>query len=357
MKKIKALSLFSGAGGDTLGMEAAGIEVTHFVEFDKSAIETHLENFKNCKQLLSTNGSTSITDIEDEVFLKLKGKIDIIFAGFPCQGFSHAGKKFEDDERNQLFREFVRAVKLIEPKWIIGENVKGILDKRSGWKTDFAGLINNSFENIGYKMMDPKLVNTADYGVPQLRSRVFFVGNNNDIDFVFPKESNKKPSIRRIIEPTLEGAIEIKINNFGYLKEAMRNNELNWVEVSADAKIEGKPHNWLVRSLTAEGELISWDVRKSPHHVQILNLDKPSKTIHSGYARMPRLFVLMKKKNKFYIRGMTIKELQQIQSFPKSFKYDKTSRNQAIKQIGNAVPSEVVKRIVLSIIEQDKRLK
>lgn len=352
MKKLKALSLFSGAGGDTLGLEKAGIEVTHFVEFDNSAIKTHLENFKKCEQLLSKDGSKSIVDIEDGVFESLKGEIDIIFAGFPCQGFSHAGKKFEDDERNQLFREFVRAVDIIKPRWIIGENVKGLLDRKEGWKTNFAELINESFEKINYRMIKPKLINTADFGVPQLRSRVFFVGNNQGIDFSFPKEESVRPGLRKIIEPSLEGALKINLNEYPYLKEAKENGELNWVDVPTDMKPFGKAHKWLIKSMNEK--LVSWDVRKSPHHVQILNLDKPSKTIHSGYARMPRLFVLMKQKNTFYIRGMTIKELQQIQSFPKKFDYTKVSEGQAIKQIGNAVPGEVVRRIVKEIIKQDK---
>ncbi len=352
MKKYKALSLFSGAGGDTIGLEKAGIEVTHFVEFDKAATTTHLRNFKNCKQLLSLNGSNSITDIEDEVFARLKGKIDIIFAGFPCQGFSHAGKKIESDERNQLFLEFVRAVRIIQPRWIIGENVKGLLDRNNKWETDFASLINQKFEDEGYNMIPAKLVNTAEYGVPQLRKRVFFVGNRLDIDYVFPKPSEKYKGLKNILEPTLEGAVKININEFPYLVEAKKNKELNWIEVDDKQEVTGKPHNWLIRSINEK--LISWDVRKSPHHVQILDINKPAKTIHSGYSRMPRLFVLLKKKNTFFIRMLTVKELQQIQSFPKSFDYSLVSKNEAIKQIGNAVPGEVVKRIVTEIKKQDK---
>lgn len=354
MKKYKALSLFSGAGGDTVGLQKAGFEVDHYVEFDASAIKTHEANFKNCTQILSKSGSTSITDIEDETFKKLKGKVDIIFAGFPCQGFSHAGKKIENDERNQLFYEFVRAVKIIQPRWIIGENVKGLLDRRNGWETNFAELINKEFEKIGYKMIDPELVNTADYGVPQRRSRVFFVGNRMDIDYEFPKKQNKIVGLEKILEKTLDGAVKISIKDFPYLVEARKNGTLNWIEVENE-KITGKPHKWLLKSI--EEGLVSWDVRKSPHHVQALDINKPSKTIHSGYARMPRLFVLMKMKNQFFLRGLTINELKQIQSFPKNFDYSKVSHNQAIKQIGNAVPPEIVKRITLEIKKQDKYFK
>jgi DNA (cytosine-5)-methyltransferase 1 len=113
--KYKAISLFAGAGGDTQGLEDAGIEVVSFVEFDKKAKETHLINFPNSK-LIGEEFKSDITKIPDSDFLKYKGKIDIIFAGFPCQGFSHAGKKDPNDKRNQLFHQFARVVKLIEPR-------------------------------------------------------------------------------------------------------------------------------------------------------------------------------------------------------------------------------------------------
>lgn len=229
------------------------------------------------------------------------------------------------------------------------------MDRKEGWSINFAELINNTFIESGYKMIEPKLINSADYGVPQLRSRVFFVGNRMGKDFDFPLPSQKRPGLRKIITPSLHGAMEINLNNFPYLKDAKKHGELHWVDVPEDVSITGKPHKWLIKS-ASEG-LISWDVRKSPHHVQVLNLDKPSKTIHSGYARMPRLFVLLKKANKFYIRMLTVDELKQIQSFPKNFKFDVVSDSQAIKQIGNAVPGEVVRRIVNSIKEQDDYFK
>ncbi|NQX83524.1 MAG: DNA (cytosine-5-)-methyltransferase [Mycoplasmataceae bacterium] len=351
MKKYKALSLFSGAGGDTLGMNKAGIKVTHFVEFDSSAIKTHFKNFKNSKQILSLNNSTSIIDIEDSVFEKLKGKIDIIFAGFPCQGFSSAGKKIQNDDRNKLFYEFVRVVKIIQPRWIIGENVKGLLEKRKNWTINFADLINKEFENIGYKMHKPELIDVSDYGIPQLRKRVFFVGNNVNIDYVFPKTQAKKRGIRNIIIPSLQNAIKININNYPYLSEANKNNELNWIEIPNNEIISGSPHPWLKEKI--KDREISWDVRKSPTHVQLLNLDKPSKTIHGGYVFQPRLFVLAKKNKNFYIRELNVYELKQLQSFPKNFDFNEVSKTQAIKQIGNAVPCEIVKKIINEIKKQD----
>jgi len=108
---MKALSLFSGCGGDTLGMSMVGVDVKWYVEIKKDFQKSHELNFKDSELL-----GSDITKIPDETFSKLKGQVDIIFAGFPCQSFSHGGKKDPDDPRGQLFMEFVRATRLIEPE-------------------------------------------------------------------------------------------------------------------------------------------------------------------------------------------------------------------------------------------------
>jgi len=99
----KAISLFSGAGGDTLGLENAGVTVCGFVEWEEPMIETHLLNFPNSALI-----GKDIREVSEEQLIPYIGEIDIIFAGFPCQGLSKAGKKDKNDERNNLFKEFVR---------------------------------------------------------------------------------------------------------------------------------------------------------------------------------------------------------------------------------------------------------
>lgn len=118
------------------------------------AVETHLKAFPESVLLRSKDGATDIKKIEDEVFKRLNGKIDLIFGGFPCQGFSHAGKKRMNDPRNELIHEFVRATKIIEPEWIIGENVKGLLSRKGVYpvgtrERPVIEIINELFEEIG----------------------------------------------------------------------------------------------------------------------------------------------------------------------------------------------------------------
>jgi len=122
---LNAISLFSGMGGDSLGIINSGLNLIAYSEISPICRKTHDLNFTECQLI----GDGDITKTKDSDFLEYNNKCDLIFAGFPCQGFSNAGEKNLDDPRNTLFREFHRATKLIKPKYIIGENVKGLMTK------------------------------------------------------------------------------------------------------------------------------------------------------------------------------------------------------------------------------------
>ena len=179
--QITAISLFSGAGGDTLGMKNAGINVIGYVEYDSNAIKTHEYNFPECKQI-----GKDITKIPDKEFKQYK--VDIIFGGFPCQSFSHGGKKKSNDQRGFLYQEFVRAAKIIKPKVIIGENVQGLLSRKMEDGTLFINKIIEEFTNIGY-VMKYTLFNMKDFGIPQSRKRVLLYGIRNDLDITCDLEN------------------------------------------------------------------------------------------------------------------------------------------------------------------------
>lgn len=348
-KKYKAISLFAGAGGDTLGLEQAGFDVIYFSENNKNAINTHIKNFPNSK-LLGENDLFDIENLSENYLKQFKGEIDLIFAGFPCQGFSHAGKKDINDERNKYFREFVRIVNIIKPRWIIGENVKGLVERKING-ISFADLINKEFLKINYKMFDYQSVNLDEYGVPQSRKRVFFLGTREwDENFVFPKKHKTKKGIKQIIKHSLENAIKINLNEFEYLRN---NKKITYIDLNLDNKeyfASGEPHPYLIKKI--DDKEISFGVRKSPTHVQILDLNKPSKTIHGGYSFQPRLFVLLKYNADFYIRELLIDELKEIQTFTKEFTFYGSKSNQ-ILQIGNAVPSLIVNKIAKEFIKND----
>jgi len=335
----KAISLFAGCGGDSLGLEMAGIKVIGFVECWDKAIQTHKLNFPKAK-FIGEKWKGDITKIPDKEFLKFKGKIDILFAGFPCQGFSHAGKKESNDPRNKLFWEFVRVTNLIKPKWIIGENVVGIIHRKTDdKKTNVSDVIVQAFEKIGYSMNEPTVLKAEEYGVPQKRRRVFFVGNRINKTFNFPKPIKRIQSIKRIIEDDLTNAEQFRLKFKDIPPSKIH-------KISNKIVVNGKPHPYLLRKLKEEN--ISFKKRLSPFHAEVVDIDSPAKTIHCGYSFQPRLFVLLKNNKGIFIRPFNTRELAQIQGFPKNYKFY-GKREDIIKQIGNAVPPILIDKIVEAI--------
>lgn len=333
---ITAISLFSGAGGDTLGMKNAGINVIGYVEWDKNAIETHKQNFPECKLI-----GKDITKIEDEEFKKYKG-VDIIFGGFPCQSFSHGGKKKATDKRGFLYQEFVRATKIIRPKFIIGENVQGLLSRKMEDGVLFIDKIIEDFTGAGYKLKY-NLFNMADFGVPQSRKRVIIYGIRDDLDIKcnlenINKVENKKTN-KDVVEFSLKNAL--KIDKKEIIDEIEKG---KYIEDKKNKDKEyGKPPTNLKKCYD-KGE-ISFRTRASPNHSCIIDLEDVSRTILCSYGRMPRLFVSIRNYNGYYLRPYTVTELQMIQGFPKDFKFNGNYIEQ-VNQIGNAVPPLFITHIL-----------
>lgn len=213
--KHRVISLFSGAGGMDLGFTEAGFEVIWANDFDIDACRTYTKNIGDhikygsivqipSKQIISDlfNGDFTkfvkkskleklknfdIDEIKDEDIEYDKAKIDVVIGGFPCQGFSVANtKRSIEDERNFLYKEMLRVIKDFKPKYFVAENVKGILSLHKGKVFE---LIQNDFKKIGYKV-EPKLLNSADYGVPQQRERVIILGNRINKEIVFPQQTH-----------------------------------------------------------------------------------------------------------------------------------------------------------------------
>jgi DNA (cytosine-5)-methyltransferase 1 len=332
-----AISLFSGAGGDTLGMEQAGLKVVAFSENNPACVKTHKQVFPESKWL-GESVKGDISKIPDEEFKAYAGKICVVFAGFPCQGFSNAGKKDVSDPRNKMFHQFLRVVKNVQPEWIMGENVAGLLTKKTDdGESNVIDVIQGYFEEIGY----PIVFNVYDMSkcsVPQSRKRLILIGNRMSIPYTLPTFNEKKVGLRGIIEPSMEGALETSLD--------IPDNCL--VNIPNTAEPEGVPHPYLVLKHTQN--LISFGKRDSPFHSEVLDLRNPCKTLICAYTFQPRLYVgLVKPNGKKYIRCLTVREAAQIQGFPADHNFY-GSRDDCIKQIGNAVPSIFIKKLVESMI-------
>uniref|UniRef100_A0A6C0LLH6 DNA (cytosine-5-)-methyltransferase n=1 Tax=viral metagenome TaxID=1070528 RepID=A0A6C0LLH6_9ZZZZ len=346
---INAISLFSGMGGDTLGMKDAGIKVVGFVEINQTFCNSHNANFPN-----STCIGNDITKIEDEKFKVYKDKVDLIFSGAPCQSFSNAGKKDPKDKRGYLYQHAVRATKLIEPKYIMIENVKGLLSRKMPDKKLFIDVIKEAFEELGYHITY-KVLKANDYGVPQKRERLIILGCR-DKPLTFPELIDTKPNLKNIVKFDMIGAIKITKDDFDFttipekciLKDEDNDDEEDTENVHPYLKLKAKSRD-IEYNEKVHHTLLSFAKRDSPIHCEIIDIRKPSKTIICTYDHQPRLFVPLKNKNGYYLRCLLPDELKQIQGFPPDYIVSGNKKEKVI-QIGNAVPPPLIKIIVEHII-------
>lgn len=206
---MKFIDLFAGIGGFRLGMEANGHECVAFCEIDQFARASY-------KNIHNTEGEIEwhdITKVTNEEFRKLRGKVDVICGGFPCQAFSVAGKRLGfEDTRGTLFFEIARAAKEIQPQLLFLENVKGLLNHSAG---DTMRSILSTLDELGYDC-EWQVLNSKDFGVPQNRERVFIIGHS------------RKGSSRRVFplrRETEEFCVESKIKILGNTKNPSKKNQ------------------------------------------------------------------------------------------------------------------------------------
>ncbi|EOB3455088.1 DNA cytosine methyltransferase [Enterococcus hirae] len=237
-----AIDLFAGAGGVSEGILQAGFHIIYSNEISKDAALTYK---KRHEQLGLIDGQNTILEVKDirsisglDILKKIsklplidnkKVKIDAIFGGPPCQGFSRAGKQKENDERNTLFREYLRIISEVKPKYVVFENVTGITDiKFSNYKSLFdqkiynkthaLDIIVNELRKIGYNSLDYKILNASDFGVPQNRNRFILIAY---------KKGVKKPNY------PLATHREKKITTLEALGDLVNINNLNSFQLSS----------------------------------------------------------------------------------------------------------------------------
>lgn len=209
------IDLFCGAGGLSEGLRQAGFVPKLGIDFDRNAAETYRHNHPNVPVL-----ETDVAQIRSAEILKLvgNGRIDLIAGGPSCQGFSTHGKRMQDDPRNFLFFHFVRLVDELRPRMFLMENVRGMLTYDKG---AFRRQIEAAFREIGYRTNFAQVL-AADYGVPQLRNRILFIGTcEDDLPLTFPLATHGDPT--RGLKPyvTVEDAIgDLPLIGTDYVKAA-----------------------------------------------------------------------------------------------------------------------------------------
>ena len=257
-----------------------------------------------------------------------------------CQSFSNGGKKDPEDERGFLYKEFVRSVKLIKPKIIIGENVKGLLSRKMKNGNFFIDTIVEEFSDLGYDIKYT-LFNLNKYGVPQCRDRVLIYGIRQDlgIDINLNRLEELEPKYNQdILEFSMEDTLEINQEIIDLIPEDKFVSNLN-----DSTQPIGRPPTNLIKCY--ENSQLSFRTRSKSVFSAIIDKSDFARTILCSYGRMPRLFVPVKNKLGCFLRPYTIKELQQIQGFPKSYIFKGKYISQ-VNQIGNAIPPTFIEHVI-----------
>lgn len=323
-KQLTYIDLFSGAGGFSLGFDNQGFKNIFSVDIESEFCETYKTNFP--EHHLITKDIAELT--EEEILSYIRGnKVDVIIGGPPCQGFSMAGnigRKFVDDPRNKLFKEFARVVDIVKPRFFVMENVARLFSHN---KNQTRMEILETFESMGYKVKC-KVLNSADYGVAQLRRRIIFIGTLIDVPIVFPKKTTIEPvTIREVIHhfPPLKSGEASKITNHSAMNHTDQMlQKMSYVKNGGNRK-------QIPEAIRPK----SGDIRKYIRY----DCSKPSICITGDMRK-----VFHYDQN----RALTVRELAAIQSFPDDFIFKGKSISQQ-QQVGNSVPPKMAQAIANSI--------
>ena len=379
---MKTLEIFSGAGGLAKGLELSGFEHAAFVEFNKHACDSLAENFDPKRVFFG--------DIKDFDLDSLE-KIDIVAGGPPCQPFSLGGKHKANQDNRDMFPYAIRAVEKLTPKAFVFENVKGLLRQTFSdyfeyiilrlTYPDFASPENADWENhlgelrrikkLAYtgKKYDIqfKLINAADYGVPQTRERVVIVGIRADLalPWSFPAETNsedrllwdmyitweywERHKIPNASRPTLSGSLKEKIarlhDKYGMFAPQLR--PWKTIRDSLFDTPDPKSNHGILDHIFRDG------ARTYPGHTGS-DFDWPAKTIKAGGHGVPGGENMIRF-NDGSVRYFTTFEAKRIQTFPDDFVI-KGAWGETMRQIGNAVPVLLAEKIGTELAKEIKRI-
>lgn len=346
---VSVVSLFSGGGGLDLGFKNAGYDILWAIDNNQDAVNTYKANI----------GEHIICEDINKIDENKIPHADVIIGGPPCQSFSLAGNRHVEDARGQLVWRYIKIISTIKPKAFVFENVTGLLSAKNSNGEKILSLLQSAFKDIGYTI-SKKVVNAADYGVPQRRKRVLIVGLNNNQEFSFPVPTHnergtdglkKYISVKEALDD-LPQAIEDENGMSGYKTQSLsdyqkrirgkcksvseqfipRLSELdkyiishvkpggNYMDIPSDV------NSVRIRRLQKEGGHTTCYGRLSP--------DKPSYTINTYFNR-PNVGC-----NIHYSedRLITVREALRLQSFPDSYKIVSSSKQGRNLIVGNAVP-------------------
>lgn len=320
------ISLFSGAGGLDLGFHKAGFVTAVANEYDSHICPTFRANFPDVNLI-----EGDIRNIDSDIF---PNNVEGIIGGPPCQSWSEGGaKRGIEDPRGQLFNEYIRILKTVQPLFFVAENVSGMLSPRHRQAVDS---FMNAFDDAGYDV-NLKMLNARDYEVPEDRDRIFYIGFRKDLgidDFQYPEPVKERLTLRDAIWDLKDSAIpalEHNHTNGGACRVA--NHEYY---VSGFSSIFMSRNR--VRSWDEQGFTVQASGRQCQLHPQAPKMQKIDSNKQIFVPGSEHLY-----------RRMTVREVARVQTFPDEFKFIYHDVNDGYKMIGNAVPVNLAYHIAMQI--------
>lgn len=385
MEKLGFVDLFGAPGGMSLGFKMAGMQPLAALDIFSSGVQTYRRNFPGVRPENVMCADASADDVVEKFRLTTRlgqGDVDVIIGGPPCQGFSIVGRpkiaslvkngqrhgdadaKFIDDERNDLYKSFIKFVESFQPRITVMENVPGMLSYKDG---DVVRQVCNDFQSIGYGAVDYMVLNAADYGVPQTRKRIFFIAAKEKTNITWPAQTHfHNGGLDGSLFPALQKHVAV-MDAIGDLPRISLP-EKNVKKTDSRRKYRHDPtcefqewargdadrvHNNITRwhrqkdidvfNNMAPGSkwsnLSYSDRRKIGYSNDSFNdkwkrlpLDRPSWTVVSHLSKDGYMYIHPTQR-----RTISVREAARLQSFPDSFVFS-GSRSAQFRQIGNAVP-------------------
>lgn len=318
-RNYSLIELFAGGGGLAIGMEQAGFDSILLNEWDKHACKTLRHNRPNWNVVEG--------DISEVDFTSYKGKVDVLTGGFPCQAFSYAGKSLGfEDTRGTLFFEMARAVKETQPKVFLAENVRALLTHDDGRTLE---TIRGVIKELGYTLVEPRVLKAICYKVPQKRERLFLVAIRNDLankaEFHWPSNYHKPLTLRHALKAGELYETDVPESNGQVYPEHKR------------TIMEHVPEGGYWRDLP---EQMQKEYMKGSYYLgggktgmaRRLSMDEPSLTLTTSPAQKQT-----ERCHPIETRPLQVREYARIQTFPDNWEFQGSLTAQ-YKQIGNAVP-------------------
>lgn len=323
----KVVSLFSGGGGLDIGFKRAGYDIVWAIDINKDAVNSYKKNI----------GPEIICGDLYQIDEKQIPHCDLVIGGPPCQSFSLAGKRQSDDNRGRLVWRYIDIIKELSPQGFLFENVTGLVSAKNNEGQKILPLLFQAFSDIGYTLYY-KIVNAADYGVPQLRRRVIIVGlKDSSKVFEFPKETHnadgtcglkKYVSVKEALGDLPVPSSDCKISEHEWPTMSELDKYIchhvkpggNYMDIPDDV------NSARIKRLKRDGGHTTCYGRMSP--------DKPSYTINTYFNR-PNVGC-----NIHYSqdRLITLREAMRLQTFPDDYQFVSSSKQGKNLIVGNAVP-------------------